>query len=625
MGADMAQLLSLLMHVFAMGHVAGPWQLQLHLDRQALQHLCDRVEDSMASSPGAWARWADMVACGGLRKGGIGFNQALIEHLPLLASLPHDLLTSLLPQPHLGSVTLKFTSAAAMLQTMLFTVLCSHSLAAVMGAAEAVVAGLTGNTAPLRRNRLPEMLQSSHTRPVLCLCDSEASSAVDNIHKLAQKEQRKVVQLSLTDLAASESKGLPGEVRGPAAQSCATPGAVLERLEECKDVGYWLVLHLQPGALRLAQAGCEAVGWQLLEWIWFNCSTPSFHSTADEKFRLFIIVDSRSPCALPTWLFRSRRGLCLFDSQTGLQLRAWLEHAVDCTRRSEQSPPVPVVPTVQAPSPSSSKAAAGKEFKNLADAANGSQLLSEGKMAKATSSPVLCSCLDMEGISVSVALLSGQSCTVVLHGHAALWEVRAEAGRQLGVGLEALIAPCGKRLDDYCSLESCEGLTLTALCRRARLVSSRFAKAFALIRGDETVVTWGDDQNGGDSSEVQHLLRRVQDVQVSDGAFCAVLADGSVVTWGQPNFGGDSRRVQSQLRKVRFVVPSYAAFAAVTAEDQVVTWGNADYGGDCSSVQQQLQNVRQVQGSYAAFAAIREESYGQRQPKEKPPNAIVAF
>ena len=29
----------------------------------------------------------------------------------------------------------------AMLQTMLFTVLCSHSLAAVMGAAEAVVAG----------------------------------------------------------------------------------------------------------------------------------------------------------------------------------------------------------------------------------------------------------------------------------------------------------------------------------------------------------------------------------------------------------------------------------------------------------------------------------------------------
>ena len=51
-GADMAQLLSLLMHVFAMGHVAGPWQLQLHLDRQALQHLCDRSSDPRSRGKG---------------------------------------------------------------------------------------------------------------------------------------------------------------------------------------------------------------------------------------------------------------------------------------------------------------------------------------------------------------------------------------------------------------------------------------------------------------------------------------------------------------------------------------------------------------------------------------------
>ena len=28
--------------------------------------------------------------------------------------------------------------------------------------------------------------------------------------------------------------------------------------------------------------------------IWFTCSTPSFQSTADEKFRLFVIIDCRS-------------------------------------------------------------------------------------------------------------------------------------------------------------------------------------------------------------------------------------------------------------------------------------------------------------------------------------------
>ena len=74
--------------------------------------------------------------------------------------------------------------------------------------------------------------------------------------------------------------------------------------------------------------------------------------------------------------------------------------------------------------------------------------------------------------------------------------------------------------------------------------------AFAAILADGSVVTWGNPNDGGDSSEVQDQLKGVQQVQASDFAFAAILADGSVVTWGNPDFGGDSSEVQDQFRCV---------------------------------------------------------------------------
>ena len=54
--------------------------------------------------------------------------------------------------------------------------------------------------------------------------------------------------------------------------------------------------------------------------------------------------------------------------------------------------------------------------------------------------------------------------------------------------------------------------------------------AFTAILGDGSVVTWGYDEYGGDSSAVQHQLKNVQQVQASCKAFAAILCDGSVVT-----------------------------------------------------------------------------------------------
>ena len=53
---------------------------------------------------------------------------------------------------------------------------------------------------------------------------------------------------------------------------------------------------------------------------------------------------------------------------------------------------------------------------------------------------------------------------------------------------------------------------------------------------------------GGDSLAVQEQLRGVQKIYSAGGAFAAVKEDRSVVTWGAAGYGGDSRAVQEQLR-----------------------------------------------------------------------------
>ena len=79
-------------------------------------------------------------------------------------------------------------------------------------------------------------------------------------------------------------------------------------------------------------------------------------------------------------------------------------------------------------------------------------------------------------------------------------------------------------------------------------------------------MTWGDPDNGGDSSEVQDQLKGVQQVQAAESAFAAILADGLVVTWGDPDSGGDSSQVQDQLKGVQQVQTTGRAFAAILAD-----------------------------------------------------------
>lgn len=133
--------------------------------------------------------------------------------------------------------------------------------------------------------------------------------------------------------------------------------------------------------------------------------------------------------------------------------------------------------------------------------------------------------------------------------------------------------------------------------------------AFAAIKADGTVVTWGNSDNGGDSSAVAADLTNVQSISSSTAAFAALKADGSVVTWGSSSSGGDSSSVASALDGSNPVTTLYStatAFAAIRADGSVIAWGGTTTGGDISSVAASLNgavDVASISATQSAFAA----------------------
>jgi flagellin-like hook-associated protein FlgL len=114
--------------------------------------------------------------------------------------------------------------------------------------------------------------------------------------------------------------------------------------------------------------------------------------------------------------------------------------------------------------------------------------------------------------------------------------------------------------------------------------------AFAALKADGSVVTWGDSANGGNSSAVAaQLSGGVAQIFSSGGAFAALKTDGSVVTWGNSTGGGNSSAVAAQLAGgVEAIYSTERAFAALKADGSVVTWGLSTQGGNSSAVAAQL-------------------------------------
>ena len=147
--------------------------------------------------------------------------------------------------------------------------------------------------------------------------------------------------------------------------------------------------------------------------------------------------------------------------------------------------------------------------------------------------------------------------------------------------------------------------------------------AFAALKSDGSVVTWGDSVAGGDSNVYRYhnakyqyvfsvsssLASGVTQIFSTGYAFAALKSDGSVVTWGDSDYGWNSSSVSSRLASgVTQIFSTSSAFTALKSDGSVVTWGHSDYGGNSSSVSSRLASgVTQIFSSGGAFAALKSD------------------
>ena len=131
-------------------------------------------------------------------------------------------------------------------------------------------------------------------------------------------------------------------------------------------------------------------------------------------------------------------------------------------------------------------------------------------------------------------------------------------------------------------------------------------EAFAALKSNGSVITWGSG-NGGDSSAVSDQLSSgVTDIFSTYTSFAALKSNGSVITWGSAS-GGDSSTVSNQLSSgITDIFSDGYAFAALKSNGSVVTWGSGPNGGDSSAVSNQLSSgVSDISSTGSAFAALK--------------------
>lgn len=141
--------------------------------------------------------------------------------------------------------------------------------------------------------------------------------------------------------------------------------------------------------------------------------------------------------------------------------------------------------------------------------------------------------------------------------------------------------------------------------------------AFAALRSDGSVATWGAAPLGGDSSGVDFNGPSndltVVSIASTERAFAARLSDGSVVAWGNIGVGGATGNVDfngpDNDLLVTAIVSNRSAFAALRSDGSVVSWGNPLDGGSSTGVDFDGPNdnlsVTRVFASERAFAALR--------------------
>ncbi|MBN2865405.1 MAG: cadherin-like domain-containing protein, partial [Thiotrichales bacterium] len=145
--------------------------------------------------------------------------------------------------------------------------------------------------------------------------------------------------------------------------------------------------------------------------------------------------------------------------------------------------------------------------------------------------------------------------------------------------------------------------------------------AFAALKSDGSVVSWGNATNGGDSalrnntfvsSANLFLDSGVVSIVATSNGFAALKNDGTVVSWG---YGGSNQPANvftaGNISEVTKIFANLNSFAAIKTDGSVVAWGDLGSGGDISSVSNELSNpsnpVVEIFSGYKSFAALRQD------------------
>ncbi|MGD8171240.1 RCC1 domain-containing protein [Vibrio sp. TRT 21S02] len=140
------------------------------------------------------------------------------------------------------------------------------------------------------------------------------------------------------------------------------------------------------------------------------------------------------------------------------------------------------------------------------------------------------------------------------------------------------------------------------------IIASRFA--FAAIKQDDSVVTWGNAPYGGDSSSVD-FSSGVSNIVAIPKAFTALKKNGEVVSWGAVPPVPSIANVKEIYATKSSTGSSYdsGAFTALIDDGTVIAWGSAPDGGDINQRTSTLVNndITSVKPAWKSFLALTDE------------------
>lgn len=144
-------------------------------------------------------------------------------------------------------------------------------------------------------------------------------------------------------------------------------------------------------------------------------------------------------------------------------------------------------------------------------------------------------------------------------------------------------------------------------------VDGRGYSAFAALRADHSVVTWGDSRYGGDTSTVKDLLDpsmgpKVIKIKAFGLGFAAQREDGSLVIWGHGITAGLA--VHATTPVISLYANEYA-LAAILQNGSIRSWGDSTKGGLIpSSVATELNGTKpaiSISSNGQSFSALRKD------------------